>query len=293
MVLSAAASDVSQPTDELDAMFDLAPVSLWIEDYSELKRKLDGWRAEGITDLVAYLSEDPKRVSDCMALLKVLRVNQHTLKLFAADSQDTLLGALDRVFRGDMSATVVHELDQLWRGELTFESETVNYALDGRRLDVRVRARVLPGHEHGWDRVLVSLDDITERVAAQRLRDESEHVRAQPVRPLAGVAVGGRLQRGAHADENIRARGITDFATFIKVHPEFVTRCMQEIRVIDVNQETLRMFGAPDLQSCWATSRASSATRCATPSPSSCRTCGTARPCSTARCSTIRCRARC
>jgi hypothetical protein len=47
-----------QPGD-LDAMFDLAPVSLWVEDYSELKRKLDGWRAEGVTDLVAYLGEDP------------------------------------------------------------------------------------------------------------------------------------------------------------------------------------------------------------------------------------------
>ncbi|MFL9666930.1 diguanylate cyclase domain-containing protein [Variovorax sp. AB1(2024)] len=247
MALTAAASDVA-PSSELDAMFDLAPVSLWIEDYSGLKRKLDGWRAEGVTDLVAFLSEDPGRVSECMALLKVLRVNQHTLKLFAADSQQTLLDSLDRVFRGDMSATVVHELDQLWRGQLTFESETVNYALDGRRLDVRVRARVLPGHEATWERVLVSLDDVTERVAAQRLRDESAtYARSLFERSPVSLwvedfsAVRALLQ-------SIRARGITDFATFIKVHPEFVTRCMQEIRVIDVNRETLRMFGAPDLQ---------------------------------------------
>lgn len=247
MALTAAASDVA-PSSELDAMFDLAPVSLWIEDYSGLKRRLDGWRAEGVTDLVAFLSEDPGRVSECMALLKVLRVNQHTLKLFAADSQQTLLDSLDRVFRGDMSATVVHELDQLWRGQLTFESETVNYALDGRRLDVRVRARVLPGHEATWERVLVSLDDVTERVAAQRLRDESAtYARSLFERSPVSLwvedfsAVRALLQ-------SIRARGITDFATFIKVHPEFVTRCMQEIRVIDVNRETLRMFGAPDLQ---------------------------------------------
>lgn len=42
----------------------------------------------------------------------------------------------------------------------------------------------------------------------------------------------------------MRAQGIRDFKTFLKVHPEFVTRCMQEIRVIDVNQQTLEMFGA-------------------------------------------------
>jgi len=251
MALPAAAfasSSVSSTSDDLDGMFDLAPVSLWIEDYGDLKRKLDGWRAEGVTDLVTHLSADPQRVSDCMALLKVLRVNQHTLRLFAADSQQTLLGALDRVFRGDMSATVVHELDQLWRGQLTFESETVNYALDGRRLDVRVRARVLPGHEDSWSRVLVSLDDVTERVAAQRLRDESaKHARSLFDRSPVSLWVED-FSAVRSLLESIRARGITDFATFIKVHPDFVTRCMQEIRVIDVNHETLRMFGAPDLQ---------------------------------------------
>jgi PAS domain-containing protein len=154
-----------------------------------------------------------------MALLKVLRVNQHTLKLFAADSQQTLVGALDRVFRGDMSATVVHELDQLWRGQLTFESETVNYALDGRRLDVRVRARVLPGHEHGWDRVLVSLDDITERVAAQRLRDESAmYARSLFDRSPVSLWVED-FSAVRTLMESIRARGITDFAPSSRCTP--------------------------------------------------------------------------
>ena len=117
------------PVDDLDATFDLAPVSLWIEDYSALRRMLDGWRAQGVTDLVAFLAEDPQRVRDCMASLKVLRVNRHTLELFAAESEAHLLGSLDSVFRGDMSATVVHELDQLWRGQMRFESETVNLSL--------------------------------------------------------------------------------------------------------------------------------------------------------------------
>jgi diguanylate cyclase (GGDEF)-like protein len=46
--------------------------------------------------------------------------------------------------------------------------------------------------------------------------------------------------------DEVRAQGIQDFRVFLKVHPEFVTRCMQEIRVVDVNRQTLRMFGASD-----------------------------------------------
>ena len=45
--------------DDDSGMFDVAPVSLWLEDYSELKNMLDEWRQAGVTDLRAYLLEDP------------------------------------------------------------------------------------------------------------------------------------------------------------------------------------------------------------------------------------------
>lgn len=41
-------------------MFNLAPVSLWMEDYSGLKQLFDQWRADGVTDLLAFLQEDPQ-----------------------------------------------------------------------------------------------------------------------------------------------------------------------------------------------------------------------------------------
>ena len=41
-------------------MFDLAPVSLWLEDYSALKALFDAWRAEGVTDLRAHFAADPR-----------------------------------------------------------------------------------------------------------------------------------------------------------------------------------------------------------------------------------------
>ena len=109
-----------------------------------------------------------------------------------------------------------------------------------------MRLRILPGHEDRWDRVLVSLDDITARVAAYRERTEAErYARGLFNHSPVSLWVEDFSAVKKLLDE-IRQRGITDFATFIKVHPEFVTRCMQEIRVIDVNRETLRMFGAAD-----------------------------------------------
>lgn len=226
-------------------MFDLAPVSLWLEDYSALRQLFEQWRAQGVTNIRSHLSEDPARFAQCTACLKVLRVNQRTLKLFAAHSQEQLVEGLDQVFRDDMHDQVANELEQLWNGSLGFFNQTVNYALDGRRLEVQIRASILPGHEDTWERVLVSLEDITAQMHSTRqllsseryARDLFEH---SPV--SLWVEDFSTIQLLL---QDVRAQGITDFKTFLKVHPEFVTRCMQEIRVIDVNQQTLRLFQAP------------------------------------------------
>ena len=47
---------------DFEHMFGLAPVSLWLEDYSALKRLFDQWRAEGVTDIRQFLAQDPARL---------------------------------------------------------------------------------------------------------------------------------------------------------------------------------------------------------------------------------------
>lgn len=234
---------LSSGTD-FEHMFDLAPTSLWLEDFSALKRLFDAWRAEGVTDLREHLAQDPARVRQCIACYKVLQVNRRTLELFAASSQTELMENLDKVFRDDMQTQVAHELSQLWAGSPEFSNQTVNYALDGRRLDVKIRARILPGHEVTWSRVLVSLDDVTSQVrSAHQLQRSERYARDLFEHSPVSLWVEDFSAVKRLMDE-VRAQGIQDFKTFIKVHPEFVSRCMQEIRVIDVNQLTLQMFGA-------------------------------------------------
>jgi len=237
-------SSSSSSEADFEHMFELAPVSLWLEDYSALKQLFDLWRAAGVSDLRAHLAQDSARVRQCSAALKVLKVNRRTLELFAAESQQVLEANLDQVFRDDMHDAVFHELAALWSGQLEFSNQTVNYALDGRRLDVQIRARILPGYEADWSRVLLSLEDITAQVrSASQLRRSEQYARDLFEHSPVSLWVEDFSAVKSLLD-GVRAQGIDDFKTFITVHPEFVTRCMQEIRVIDVNQQTLRMFGA-------------------------------------------------
>jgi diguanylate cyclase (GGDEF)-like protein len=247
----AAPPDLATPTDDAD-MFELAPVSLWLEDFSGVRTLFDAWRADGVTDLRAHLLEDPQRVAACASRIRVIKVNRKTLQLFEAADSTMLTDNLAAVFRDDMLKTHLEELCQLWAGQPHFTSQTVNYTLGGRRLNVLLKGQLLPGHEARWDRVLVSVEDITELDSAhQRIALAEQYARGLFEHSPVSLWVEDFSSIKRLLDD-ARAAGIVDFRVFTDVHPEFVDRCMQEIHVLDVNQHTLDMFAAPDKNTLFA-----------------------------------------
>lgn len=199
---------------DFEHMFELAPVSLWLEDFSGVRALFARWRSRGVTDLAQFLRDNPQRLQEYGASIRVLQVNRRTLELFAAPDQATLEANLGQVFCGDMLAHALPELLQLWEGAPEFANQTVNYALDGRRLDVQIRGRILPGHEGSWARVLVSLEDNTAALQAQRrLQASEEYARGLFEHSPVSLWVEDFSAVKRLLDE-VRARGIVDFKTF-------------------------------------------------------------------------------
>lgn len=221
-------------------MFELAPVSLWIEDYSALKQLFERWRGQGVVDLRAHLRARPDLLAECARRLRLLRVNQRTLDLFGARDLQHLIDNLHLVLRDDMLGAFVEELGQLWDGRLRLSTQTVNYTLSGERLNLLLKASVMPGHETHWERVLIALEDVTERHRAEEYaRSLFEH---SPVSLWAMdfSAVRALLDdaRQAHGDSAVLRAELTS--------PPFVARCLQAVQVLDANQHTLSMFNAHD-----------------------------------------------
>ena len=122
-------------------MFEAAPVSLWLEDYSDVKALFDAWRRAGVKDLRAYLAEDRDRVTACVSRIRVIRVNRRTLSLFEADDLAHLVANLDRIFRDDMLTTHVDELAQLWDGQGPVLEHSRQLSRPGSRLDIQLKAQ--------------------------------------------------------------------------------------------------------------------------------------------------------
>jgi diguanylate cyclase (GGDEF)-like protein len=148
-------------------MFEHSPVSLWVEDFSAVKRLIDEVREQGIEDFRVFTDVHPEFVDRCMAEIRVIDVNTQTLTLFRAPDKATLLKRLGDVFRDEMRRPFTEQLIDLWSGKLYQQRETVNYSLDGEMLHVHLQFAVLPGHEQDWSLVQVSLTDITARKRAE------------------------------------------------------------------------------------------------------------------------------
>ncbi len=159
--------DLQEREGRLQTLFALSPVSLWIEDFSAVRERLEALRAQGVTDLRRYLEEHEGFAAATVALLRVIDVNQATLDLYGVRDRDDLQGRLPSLVPPEVLPLWIEELVAIWEGRPSFEGEGVNRTADGRPLHVRIGWRVLPGHEERYDRVLVSVHDLTARVEAE------------------------------------------------------------------------------------------------------------------------------
>ncbi|WP_374663750.1 diguanylate cyclase domain-containing protein [Acinetobacter sp.] len=150
-----------------EARFNYSPTSLWVEDFSVVKAKLDHLRAIGIEDFTTFLDVHPDFIQQCIKEIIITDVNQATLNLFGAPDKSTLLKNIHKIFSNEMHQTFRHQLQDLWNGKIHHQHEAVNYALDGSIRHVILQFTIFPGYEETWSTVQVALVDITARKKAE------------------------------------------------------------------------------------------------------------------------------
>ncbi|MEJ2608727.1 MAG: PAS domain-containing protein, partial [Candidatus Thiodiazotropha sp.] len=164
-------------------LFENSPVSIWEEDFSEVKTFFDQLRHEGVIDIEAYFDQHPETLQQCADLAKIIDVNRATLVLHGVVSKEELLVGLANTFTPKSFDTFREELVCLWHGETELQRDTVVKTLAGELRNVTISFTVCPGYEETLGRVFVSLIDITKRKQGAEALIISE----RQYRTLAGV----------------------------------------------------------------------------------------------------------
>ncbi|UCE75072.1 MAG: PAS domain S-box protein [Methanomassiliicoccales archaeon] len=143
-------------------LFEDSPISLWEEDFTDVKKYIDSLRGTGIKDFREYFKNHPEEVVNCVSSVRIIDVNKNTLVLYKAENKEQLLDNLNKVFDIDSYEVFREELIALAEGKTTFESEAVTRTLTGNKVHIRLRLAVAPGYEDTLGRVLISIIDIPE-----------------------------------------------------------------------------------------------------------------------------------
>ena len=169
-------------------IFQSTGVSIWEEDFSQVKIAIDDLKARGVQDFRQYLAAHPEFVQQAISMVKIIDVNDATVKLFEAQSKDELLVSLHKIFLPKTEEVFAGELIAIAEGRTNFESETVLQTLKGDKLAVLFTI-AFPRQPAKLNSVLVSIMDITERKRA----DEALHKTQAELAHVTRVATLGEL----------------------------------------------------------------------------------------------------
>jgi len=149
-------------------LFENSPVSLWEEDFSEVKSYLRSLEDDVGDNFDQYLTDHPEVLPRCAELVRITDINRASLKLHGAETREELLENLAAVFTPDSYKAFRKEIVAILEGKHQMETDAVVRTLDGIPRYVSLRWQVSPGHEETLSRVLVSLTDISERKKSRR-----------------------------------------------------------------------------------------------------------------------------
>jgi len=171
-----------QSEEQYRSLFEDSPISLWVEDFSGVKQRLDELKKNGVQDIPAYLGGHPDFVIESAKQVRVLDVNSAAMKVYHASQKRELLGNLADVLPPMPLEHFEYELVQIANGRLNFEREEVDHTLTGEKIYVNLRWSVAPGYEDSLAKVLVSTIDITERKQAEEALQEKERLLSESQR---------------------------------------------------------------------------------------------------------------
>ncbi len=155
--------ELSQSKVRYQELFNHSPVSLWEEDFSLVKKRINVIMKKCKNGIREYLRENPNEISKLLNLLKVIHVNQTTLTLMKKGSFDELSTIHNPTFNMKPTDLFIEEIVAISEGKTNFEVEAPNDVRDGIVRYHNLHFMVVPGYEKTFERVIIAITDITDR----------------------------------------------------------------------------------------------------------------------------------
>jgi PAS domain S-box-containing protein len=193
------------------AVFELAPIAIWEEDFTEVASRLAELRSSGVTDLRAHLAANPGETQQLLALVRYVDVNPAGVALISAHStSEALTKVVPESPSPDLLSSFVEQFMAVWNDREHLTREVSGTTVDGRPLDLVLSWASGRSEDGSMDlsHVVVAIADVSAIRAAERelaalisSKDELvasvSHELRTPITTILGMA----FELRDHADE--------------------------------------------------------------------------------------------
>ncbi|MCL3781322.1 PAS domain S-box protein [Prolixibacteraceae bacterium JC049] len=171
------------------SLFKNAPIPLWEEDFSEIKKQIDTLKLEKIEDFRTFFYSNPEFVAKCAQLIQIIDVNDAAIQLHEANSKEELLQGLDLIFTPKSYDAFTEELIAIAEGKRECSFESVVKTLEGKEIDIQLNWSIVPGYKKSLERIYISTSDITNlKLAETKIRESEQKLRLTIDNSPLGVA---------------------------------------------------------------------------------------------------------
>lgn len=158
------------------SLFENSAVPIFEEDFSAVKAFFDELANNGITDYRAYFDAHPEEIVRCTSLIKIIDVNDESLRFFNAEKKSDILDDMMTGFLDETWPFFKEEIIALAEGKTFFESEIPISTFNWEHKHVILKLSVRPDSHDTLKHVFISFVDITARKEAQAALAESEEL---------------------------------------------------------------------------------------------------------------------
>ncbi|MGO1164322.1 sensor histidine kinase [Brucella sp. C7-11G] len=151
------------------SIFDRTRVALCERDYSRLREYLMTLKRQGVTDINDYASSHPDFIRECIAMTDTVAANEAAFELLGEDQKEGLLGGLILPKEDEFSCALQALLDE----KRYFEDKVEFRTRTGEERLVLLSIS-FPSDPTAFNRVVLSMVDITQRELAQKVLVEAQ-----------------------------------------------------------------------------------------------------------------------
>ncbi len=160
--------ELKSSEERFRALFEDSPIPLLEQNFSAVRQRINELDPCETSDLREFFVQRPELIKEYLSLVEVIDVNRTAMKWYSVNSKEALLGNLNVLMNTDRSNEFMEEILSLLENRTHFEANVDRLDQNGNPVHLIINGNIAPDHEESWERVMVSILDITKLKQAEK-----------------------------------------------------------------------------------------------------------------------------